>query len=189
MCRPVDAAGSRTSYNQGVAARVLIIDDEKNIRRTLAVCLEGFGCAVTEAGTAEAALEALSRAPHDLAFLDLRLGSGSGLDLLPRLLAERPGLDVVIITAYATFETAVEAIRRGARDYLPKPFTPAQIRHVVGGLAERRTLAARVLTLEQEIASAVPEVDWESESPRMRAVHETIARAAASDASVLLRGE
>ena len=98
-------------------ARVLVIDDEKNIRRTLALCLEGLGCAVTEAATAAAALEALARAPHDLAFLDLRLGTENGLDLIPRLLAERPGLDVVIITAYATFDTAVEAIRRGARDY------------------------------------------------------------------------
>src|SRR6266849_5817030 len=76
-----------------MAPRVLVVDDEKNIRRTLALCLEGFGCTVTEAGTADAALEALSRAPHDLAFLDLRLGTGSGLDLLPRLLAERPGLE------------------------------------------------------------------------------------------------
>ena len=119
------------AYNSAVLTRVLVVDDEKNIRRTLAVCLEGLGCSVTEAGTPAAALEALARAPHDLAFLDLRLGADNGLDLLPRLLAERPGLEVVIITAYATFDTAVEAIRRGARDYLPKPFTPAQVRHVL----------------------------------------------------------
>ena len=60
--------------------------------------------------------------------MDLRLGTSSGLDLLPALLAEDPDLDVVVITAYAAIDTAMEAVRRGARDYLPKPFTPAQIR-------------------------------------------------------------
>src|SRR6266851_4926914 len=172
-----------------MAPRVLVVDDEKNIRRTLAVCLEGFGCAVTEAGTAEAALEALSRAPHDLAFLDLRLGTGSGLDLLPRLLAERPGLDVVIITAYATFDTAVEAIRRGARDYLPKPFTPAQVRHVLEQSEERRGLHRRLQDLQGLLADAAPEVDLGSASAPMRAALEVLEKAAAHDVPVLLCGE
>src|SRR6266704_6306261 len=172
-----------------MAPRVLVVDDEKNIRRTLTLCLEGFGCAVTEEGTAEAALEALSRAPHDLAFLDLRLGSGNGLDLLPRLLAERPGLDVVIITAYATFDTAVEAIRRGARDYLPKPFTPAQVRHLVDQALQRRALSWRVLDLEGQLREAVPEADLGTDAPKMRAVLDILARAAKSEATVLLRGE
>ncbi len=172
-----------------MAPRVLVVDDEKNIRRTLAVCLEGFGCAVTEAGTAEAALEALARAPHDLAFLDLRLGAGSGLDVLPRLLAERPGLDVVIITAYATFDTAVEAIRRGARDYLPKPFTPAQVRHVLDQSEERRGLQGRLQNLEGLLADAAPEVEIAGASAPMRAVIEVLQKAASHDVPVLLRGE
>ena len=113
--------------------RVLVIDDEPNIRDTLALCIQRPGARVDKVGSGAAALEALRLAPYDLAFCDLRLGSESGLDLIPRLLAERPGLDVVVITAFATFDTAVEAIRRGARDYLPKPFTPAQIRHLARG--------------------------------------------------------
>src|SRR5712664_1669291 len=169
--------------------RVLVVDDEKNIRRTLALCLEGFGCTVTQAGSAEAALDALSRAPHDLAFLDLRLGAGSGLDLLPRLLAERPGLDVVIITAYATFDTAVEAIRRGARDYLPKPFTPAQVRHVLEQSEGRRGLQRKLQDLQGLLADAAPEVDLASASAPMRAVVEVLEKAAAHDVPVLLRGE
>ncbi|HYR18816.1 MAG TPA: sigma-54 dependent transcriptional regulator [Myxococcales bacterium] len=172
-----------------MAPRVLVVDDEKNIRRTLALCLEGLGCAVTEAGTAEAALDALSRAPHDLAFLDLRLGAGNGLDLLPRLLAERPGLDVVIITAYATFDTAVEAIRRGARDYLPKPFTPAQVRHVLEQSEGRRGLQRKLQDLQGLLADAAPEVDLASASAPMRAVVEVLEKAAAHDVPVLLRGE
>lgn len=171
------------------ALRILIIDDEKNIRATLAVCLEGMGCQVEAVGSSGAALEALSRASFDMAFLDLRLGTESGLDLIPRLLAESPGLAIVVITAYATFETAVEAIKRGAKDYVPKPFTPAQIRQVVEQLAEQRELAHRVTDLESQLRESVPEADFETASPRMKAALELITRAAKSDASVLLRGE
>src|SRR5947207_3246863 len=118
--------------------RVLVVDDEKNIRSTLALALEGMGCAVGLAATAESALAQAGREAFDLALVDLKLAQGSGLDLIPRLIAENPGLDVVVITAYATIDTAVEAMRRGALDYLPKPFTPAQIRHLVERTAERR---------------------------------------------------
>jgi NtrC-family two-component system response regulator AlgB len=169
--------------------RVLIVDDERNIRKTLAICLQGLDCKVTEAGAALPALEALARAPYDLAFVDLRIGRESGLDLLPRLLAERPGLDVIIITAYATFDTAVEAMKRGARDYLPKPFTPAQIGHVVELARARRELSRRVLELESRLADAVPEVGFENASAPMRAVLEVLERSAAHDVPVLLRGE
>ncbi len=171
------------------ALRVLVIDDEKNIRTTLAACLEGMGCQVTQAASAEAARAALARQPYDLAFLDLRLGETSGLELLPRLLAERPDLAVVIVTAYATFDTAVEAIKRGAKDYLPKPFSPSQIRHVVDQVAERRDMARKVADLEGRLHEAVPEADLETESPKARAVLDVAWRAAASDAPILLRGE
>ena len=168
---------------------VLVVDDEKNIRTTLTVCLEQLGHQVVSVPSAEGALDALAKQPFDLALVDLKLGMDSGLNLIPRLLADRPDLLVVIITAYATVETAVEAIRRGAWDYLPKPFTPAQIRHLVDRARELRRLAWRVEDLEHTLSSAVPEVDLTSESPRMRSVHETVTRAAASDVPVLLRGE
>src|SRR5215468_1848001 len=123
---------------------ILVIDDEKNIRTTVAMCLEDMGCQVTGAPSAEAARAALASRAFDIAFLDLRLGNANGLDLLPELLASRPGLAVVVVTAYATIDTAVEAIRRGAADYLPKPFTPAQIRHAVEQVAERQRLTRRL---------------------------------------------
>jgi NtrC-family two-component system response regulator AlgB len=171
------------------ALRVLVIDDDKNIRVTLSVCLEGMGCEVRGVGTAEAALAALRESAFDLVFLDLRLGSGDGLDLLPLLLAESPGLMIVVVTAYATVDTAVQAVKRGAADYLPKPFTPEQIRHVVEKVATLRRTRRRMLELEQELRESVPEIDVETASPALRGVIETIARAAPSDAPVLLRGE
>ncbi len=172
---------------QGLA--VLVIDDEKNIRSTLLVCLESVGARVTAVGSGQAAIEAAERQTFDLVFLDLRLGDTSGLDLLPRLLAVRPNLAVVIITAYATFDTAVEAIKRGAIDYLPKPFTPAQIRYVVDQCLARRATLHRLAELEEKIAAAVPEADLETASPPMRAALDIIAKAAPSDAPILLRGE
>ena len=169
--------------------RVLVIDDEKNIRTTLTVCLEGLGCAVKQAASASAALDALRVEPFELAFCDLRLGQESGLDLLPRLLAERPGLEVVVITAYATVDTAVEAMRRGAKDYLPKPFTPAQIAHLVERARERRALERRLSDLETRLEEAAPEAVVETASPRMQSALEVIGRAAGHDVALLLRGE
>jgi NtrC-family two-component system response regulator AlgB len=166
-----------------------VVDDEKNIRATLAACLEGMGCRVAAVATASEALATLERQAFDLAFLDLRLKETSGLDLLPKLLALRPQLPIVMITAYATISTAVEAIKRGARDYLPKPFTPAQIRRLVNGLAERLNLSRRVEELQAHLREAVPEVILETESPKMRATLDLAARAASSGATVLLLGE
>src|SRR6478736_2769407 len=91
--------------------RVLVVDDEKNIRRTLSVCLEDIGCEVTAVASAEAALAAVTQRAFEIAFVDLKLGDSSGLDLLPRLLADNPHLAAVVLTAFATFDTAVEAVK------------------------------------------------------------------------------
>jgi NtrC-family two-component system response regulator AlgB len=171
------------------ALRVLVIDDEKNIRTTLSTCLESIGCPVTAVGSVESALGAIEREAFDLAFLDLRLGTADGLDLLPRLLAVRPGLAVVVITAYATVDTAVEAMRKGAVDYLPKPFTPSQIRHLVDQIASRRAMARRLVELETHLRAEIPETDLETDSAKMRATLEVLFRAAASEAPIFLRGE
>jgi two-component system, NtrC family, response regulator AlgB len=173
----------------GNGLRVLVVDDEKNIRTTLGMCIEGMGCPVVAVGTPEAALAALARQPFDLAFVDLRLADQSGLDLLPKLLGAAPGLAIVVITAWATVDTAVEAIRRGARDYLPKPFSPGQIRRVVDQMVERRAIDRRLATLERELADAAAAVEPHTGSPRMRALLEQVARAASSEAPVLFRGE
>ncbi|HEY3665250.1 MAG TPA: sigma 54-interacting transcriptional regulator, partial [Polyangiaceae bacterium] len=169
--------------------RVLVIDDEKNIRSTLGVCLEGLSFEVVPVATAELARSAVAHQPFDLAFLDLRLGNESGLDLIPHLLAARPSLSIVMITAYATFDTAVEAVQRGAQGYLAKPFTPAQVRHVVEQVLDRRALQGRLASVEDRLAEEAPEIDLSSTSPELRAVLEALAPAARSDAAVLLRGE
>ncbi len=181
--------GSHSQQESLPGMRVLVVDDEKNIRTTLSVCIEGMGGTATAVSSGEAAIEALERASFDLAFLDLRLGETNGLDVLPRLLAVRGDLAVVVITAYATIDTAVEAIKRGAVDYLPKPFSPAQIRHVVAEIGRRRAMETRLSELQGVIAHEVPEVHLSTSSSAMRAALDVIGRAASADAPILLRGE
>jgi NtrC-family two-component system response regulator AlgB len=169
--------------------RVLVVDDEKNIRATLSLCLEQMGCTVTAVSAQEAALAALRQQPYDLAFLDLRLGESNGLDLIPKLLTIDAGLQVIVITAYGTIDTAVDAIKRGAADYLAKPFTPQQIRHVVDQSLKQRSLRIRLSELEGRLQEAMPAIDLETDSPKIRAIVEVAAKAAVSDVPVLLRGE
>ncbi|MBC7978541.1 MAG: response regulator, partial [Myxococcales bacterium] len=134
------------------------------------MCLEAIGCVVTSAATSEAALAAVERTAFEVAFLDLRLGTQDGMALLPRLHAARPAMAIVVITAHATIDTAVEAIKLGAIEYLPKPFTPAQIRNVVEQIAARRATEARIADLEALVAEELPGIDIATTSPRMLSV-------------------
>lgn len=168
---------------------VLIVDDEKNIRNALRICLETMDATVTEAPSAPAALEATARGLFDMVFLDLKLGAQSGLDLIPQLLELNPNVIIIVVTAYATVETAVEAIRKGAWDYLAKPFTPAQIRHLVSKAKAQRSLTTKLVNLEQRLQSEAPDIDLGSQAAAMQSAVSIIERAAGSDVSVLFRGE
>ncbi|HEY2744983.1 MAG TPA: sigma-54 dependent transcriptional regulator, partial [Polyangia bacterium] len=183
MARSTSPATSARHLN------VLVVDDEKNIRSVLVACLESAGCRVVEASTIAAAAGAVERTAFDLAFLDLRVGEENGLEFLPTLVTKSPSTDVVIITAFATISTAVDAIHKGARDYLPKPFTPAQIRHIVDRVARERELERQVVALRSQLDHAAPELDFSSEAASMRQLFDLLDKAAAHDVPVLLRGE
>jgi NtrC-family two-component system response regulator AlgB len=122
------------------AMNVLIIDDDLGIRGTLGTALETLGHKVQTASNRSTAEKALRDESFEVAFLDIRLGSENGLDLLPDLLRISPRLAVVVITAYSSVETAVLAIQRGAFDYLGKPFKPAQIAQMLERIARTRQL-------------------------------------------------
>jgi two-component system, NtrC family, response regulator AlgB len=168
---------------------ILVIDDDASLRRTVRMSLELLGHRATEARDSTQALELLSRRPFDTALLDLRLAQEQGLELLPRLLRLAPGLHVVVVTAFATIETAVEAMRRGAFDYLPKPFTPDQLRHVLDHIQHLRRLQSQVDELEEQVRSIVPEVDLQTEEPAMREALDIAFKTAATEATILIRGE
>jgi NtrC-family two-component system response regulator AlgB len=168
---------------------ILVVDDEINIRKTLSVCLETEGHAVTAVSNFHDALAEASRRSFELAFVDLRLGTDDGLDLIPALLAASPWLKVIVITAYASIDTAVEAMRRGATDYIPKPFTPAQINLAVNKVFEVRALEQKVAALQEDLGRQYPAIDFSSTSPAMQKAVNLARHAATAEATILLRGE
>src|SRR6266481_1756831 len=175
--------------NSSRSMRLLIVDDEENIRRTTAVVLEALGHQTAGAQNGADALKQLERDHFDLVFLDLKLSAESGLDLLPELLKADAQLEVVVFTAYASIETAVEAMRRGAVDYIPKPFTPEQIRRVLGRIVKARKLEERVAELESRLSSNAPNTDLATAESAMQKAIEIALKAAATPATILLQGE
>jgi NtrC-family two-component system response regulator AlgB len=169
--------------------RALVVDDEPNIRRTLSVALESMGYEATNAGTGADALGELKARRFDVMLLDLRLGQESGVDVLKQAVRIAPALAVVIMTAFGTIETAVEAMRYGAFDYLPKPCTPEQLRQVLSRLQKTRKLERRVAELESRLNTDSSAVDLTTHSPAMEKAFEVAFKAAGTDATVLLLGE
>jgi NtrC-family two-component system response regulator AlgB len=169
--------------------RALIVDDEKNIRRTLLLALESMGHEAMAAASGPLAIEELKANNYDVVLLDLKLSEESGLDVLQEILRVSPRTAVVMVTAYASVETAVEAMRRGAFDYLPKPCTPDQIRHVLAHIERTRKLERRVSELESRLADYGPEADLTTQCAGMRKALDIAFKAADSDATVLLLGE
>ena len=169
--------------------RTLVVDDEKNIRRTMAMALESMDHdAVTVSSGAEAFKELKSSA-FDVVFLDLKLHQESGLDVLEEILRLSPRASVVIVTAFASIETAVEAMRRGAFDYLPKPCTPDQVRQLLDRIERTKRLENRVEELESQLNAESPANDLVTNAPAMQAVIDMAFKAANSDATVLILGE
>jgi NtrC-family two-component system response regulator AlgB len=170
--------------------RILIVDDEPNIRKTLRVALESMRHSVEAAVGVADAVKSVERSRFDVALVDLRLGGGeSGLDLLETCRRLAPRMAVVIITAHGTIDNAVDAMRRGAFDYLSKPFTPAQVRAVMERVERLKNLQSRLDDLEEQIASEIPEVSLESDDPQVQLILEQGRAVAATDAVVLIRGE
>ncbi|MEA3208621.1 MAG: two-component system, NtrC family, response regulator AlgB [Chthoniobacter sp.] len=169
--------------------RILIVDDEKNIRRTMTMTLESMEHTVTSAPNSATALAQLRAAPFDVVLLDLKLSQENGLDVLEEILRLAPQAAVVMVTAYASVETAVEAMRRGAFDYLPKPCTPDQVRQVLARIAKTRKLERRVAELESRLGAEGPENDLTSQSAAMQKALELAFKAADSEATILLLGE
>ena len=169
---------------------VLIIDDDLGIRGTLGVALETLGHKVDTAANRVAAEKKLRDESFEVAFLDIRLGSDNGLDILPDLLRLSPRLAVVVITAYSSIETAVLAIQRGAFDYLPKPFKPAQIEQMLERVAKTRQLETRISDLEGQLARPAPEGELVATSDaQMQCLMEVAKKSASSDATILMLGE
>ncbi len=165
--------------------QILVIDDDESIRRTLKLCLESASYAVSVAASGEAGVALAKKQPPDLALVDLRLGGMDGLAVTRALAQEAPAAQVIVMTAYATIDNAVEAMRAGAADYLAKPFTPAAVKHVVARVLESGRMRQELAELERHAKR--PPV--KSTSPGVLEAYTLAERVAASDATVLVLGE
>jgi NtrC-family two-component system response regulator AlgB len=167
---------------------ILIVDDEINIRKTLSVFMESRRHRITAVSNMRDAAKEAGLHAFDIAFVDLRLGTENGLELLQSLLKLCPRIKIVVITAYASIDTAVETMKLGAADYLAKPFTPGQLELVterLGGLCEMEN---RIATLQEDLNRIHPEVYLASRYSSMQRAMELARQVASSEAVVLLRG-
>ncbi len=169
--------------------RILVVDDETNIRKTLSYCLAAEGHTVIAVSNPADAADEAGRRAFDMAFVDLKLGEEDGMDLIPLLLSDSPRMKIVIITAHASIGSAVEAMRRGAADYIAKPFTPDQIRLMTRRMGQVRELENEIAALREDMQQMGPEQRIHSLNPGMQRLIETAKKVAESEAIVLLQGE
>ncbi len=170
------------------SARVLVADDEPSIRFVLRETLEEAGHRVTDVGDGDAAFEALAGGGYQIAFLDVRMPGASGLELLDRVRELGSDVAVVIITAQNTLENAVEAMKRGALDYLSKPFAVEDVLALVTKALRARALEGEVRALRREVGEQTGST-LVGRSPALLDVFKTVGRVARSDVAVLITGE
>ncbi len=170
--------------------RVLVVDDEPGMRRMLEVMLrrEGFDVDALDGGAAALARIA-SAEPYDLVLTDLVMPGVGGLEVLSKAKERDPATEVIVITAYATTEAAVEAMRRGAYDYVQKPFSVDEMKVTVDKALEKNHLRRENVDLRARVSGRWRLGDLLGKSPAMQRVIEVIRRVAPTPSSVLLTGE
>ena len=187
--RPRKPAESRRRPADQGFSRVLVVDDEELIRDTLAEYLTQEGFTVVACGSGEEALAAAGRQPFAIALCDVQLPGMDGLVLLERLQQLSPETSVVLITAYATVENAVEAFQRGAHDYLMKPIILDEVLGKIRRLEATRELALENQWLRRELNRAMPPAQIVGNSPAVAGVFELIRKVAPTRSTVLITGE
>jgi two-component system response regulator PilR (NtrC family) len=164
--------------------RILVVDDEAGMRDFLSILLRKEGYGVTVADGAEKALEMASRGEFDLVISDISMPGLSGIDVLRQARAASPDTPVILITAYASTESAVEALKLGAYDYLIKPFDVEELKAVVRNALEKRRLETENRFLKRELKVKGRLDDLVGDSPRMHEVMELIERIAPTHSTV-----
>jgi DNA-binding NtrC family response regulator len=170
-------------------ARILIVDDERPIRRILALLLQERRHRVFDVGTAEEALAALPEAKPDLVLLDLKLPGMGGMEALKRLRAANARLDVIMMTAHGTISSAVEAMRRGAFDYITKPFDNDELVITVDRALEMRRLDSEVETLRGDLEARYGFTEIVGISREIQEVFRMMSKVVAVDVTVLVTGD
>ncbi len=169
--------------------RILVVDDQRNMRTTLAMMLRGAGYDVDEAEDGAQGREAGAAEAYDLVITDLRMGEPDGLQVLKAVKEAQPKSEVIVMTAYGTIESAVEAIRLGAFDYLQKPFNEQELLMKVFKALESRRLRGQVEAFAQEFKERYGFENIIGRSEAIRNVLSRVVRIAPTDSTVLITGE
>jgi len=172
-----------------MSLRVLVVDDDDALRESLALVLSAEEYEVWTAPDAEAALEMLERGPADVVLCDLRMPGRDGLKLLPELARRLPGATLILMSAHGGPDLAIEAMQRGAYDYLAKPFTPSEVLLAIRKARERERLRRENDLLRRDVERAAGERPIVAASEAMIEVLELVERAAEFKSTVLLTGE
>lgn len=170
-------------------ASVLLVDDEPNILRTVSMALEAAGFAVTALANPVEAVEAVREHAFDMAFLDLKMQPMDGMELLAEVRRISPDTTVVLMTAHGTIDSAVEAIKKGAFDYLQKPFELSELRRFAERVFEHHHLQAELRLLREELRKKSGAGDIVTRSPVLKAVLDLARQVAPSTITVLIEGE
>ncbi len=170
-------------------AKLLVVDDQRNMRTTLAMMLRGAGHDVDEAENGEAAVERIAAEVYDLVLTDLKMGGTDGLDVLRSAKEISQLTEVIVMTAYGTIESAVEAIRLGACDYIQKPFTEQELLLKIQKAVEQRRLVGEMSAMAAEFRERYKFENIIGRSGPIRDVLARIVRIAPTDATVLITGE
>jgi two-component system response regulator HydG len=169
--------------------KILVVDDQKNMRATTAIVLRDAGYTVAEGEDGATAIQRLAGETFDVVLTDVRMGAVDGLEVLRASLEASPTTQVIVMTAYGTIESAVEAIRRGAYDYLPKPFKEDELLLRVAKAVERRRLLGEVSLLAGEFRDRYGLEHFVGRSAAIRELLDRVVRVAPTDATVLVSGE
>jgi two-component system response regulator AtoC len=172
-----------------VINRILIVDDDEALRESLELILSSEGYSVLSADGGESALAIIDHSPVDAVLCDLRMPGIDGFDLMPQIARLLPGVPIILMSAHGTQDLAIEAIQRGAYDYLAKPFQPAEIRLTLRKAHEREELRRKNSLLERDISRTLGDRAIVAASDGMIALLELLERTAAYKSTVLVTGE
>ena len=168
---------------------ILVVDDDRAHRTMLKTLLSGWGYLIREADDGETAIAAVRERAFDLVLMDIRMLKISGLEALVEIKAINPAIPVIIMTAYASLETAVEAVKKGAYDYLQKPLDFDELRLKMERAMEHRRLKEENALLKESLGARFDRRNLIGSAPVMVRLLETVAQVAPSEATVLITGE
>src|SRR3954453_3602115 len=187
LCLTEETCQMEKTHQGGL--RILFADDEAHLRDLMQMELPRLGHEVTVCPDGASALRALEKGSYDAALLDLRMPGMTGIEVLGKIRQLNPDTQVIILTGHATVDTAVQALRLGAFDYLTKPCKWAELEVILNRVAERRDLTNKAAALESRLKTAEGSPTLIGDTPQMQSVRRLIETIAPTDASVMILGE